>query len=548
MKLTKKPINPKLSKSLNRRLLQYVGENQYFTYHKIYTTITGNDRAGLILSYLIYKASYYNNFFYITINQMIKDLGYSKDIQHYNIKKLITEGFITKNRKKTYGKRHFVVNFEIILNALIEYKKLNSDKNYSVYEKKDFNNSLKFIKKTINILDKNEIKTANETTENSSECSRKIRKDVFVKSENRSEDKVKPEANHKQSPIELIKQDSKKQHTKQVTSNLVKKIIDEKLLLLISQLIKRGISEYTAKKLVCEFETILIQNQITYFDFLINEKHYQMKNKGGFLRKSIEENYTIPVDYISPEKKQKKKKLIEKHKKEKLEKRKKEDENAIQKRIKELEKRKNKYSNVQKYNKLWSKIMKTIKQSDNINGTTKIMLTDTFIQEIRTENAIQVYIINVLSKFHKKWLDEHISLLEKITNKKFRFIFDEQIDKQIKSNNEITQDNKPIEKISMIEQEPVPEEIKKKVKKYIETKRCIKLWKQILIRLADKIGSELMEFWKQSKIIDIQGKVLIIEINDYEMLGLCEFRSNAIKKAMEELTDEIYGVRWRCLD
>ena len=73
---------------------------------------------------------------------------------------------------------------------------------------------------------------------------------------------------------------------------------------LVIELVKRGITEATAQDLVKQFPDN-IQNQINYFDFLV-ESHSEKvsQNPAGFLRTSIEKNYNAPANYISPEARQ----------------------------------------------------------------------------------------------------------------------------------------------------------------------------------------------------------------------------------------------------
>lgn len=66
------------------------------------------------------------------------------------------------------------------------------------------------------------------------------------------------------------------------------------------QLIQRGITQTTAKELVKDYAISQIQDQITVFDWLVEKKSpLVQKNPAGFLRKSIEENYQPPKEYIN---------------------------------------------------------------------------------------------------------------------------------------------------------------------------------------------------------------------------------------------------------
>ena len=84
---------------------------------------------------------------------------------------------------------------------------------------------------------------------------------------------------------------------------------------LVEELIKKGISGKSAHKLVID-NPDRIKPQINYFNFL--EKHHPErfnKNPAGFLRKSIEENYSPPADYVSPKEQEQKKKQRDEFKK-----------------------------------------------------------------------------------------------------------------------------------------------------------------------------------------------------------------------------------------
>lgn len=73
---------------------------------------------------------------------------------------------------------------------------------------------------------------------------------------------------------------------------------------LIFELVKHGIPEPTAQQLV-ESYAERIETQIKYHDHRLRLHAEQVsKNPAGFLRKAIEENWTAPADYISPEEQQ----------------------------------------------------------------------------------------------------------------------------------------------------------------------------------------------------------------------------------------------------
>jgi len=66
------------------------------------------------------------------------------------------------------------------------------------------------------------------------------------------------------------------------------------------QLILRGITQSTVRKLVKVYTINQIQEQITVFDWLVeNMSPLVQKNPAGFLRKSIEENYEPPKEYAN---------------------------------------------------------------------------------------------------------------------------------------------------------------------------------------------------------------------------------------------------------
>jgi len=199
------------------------------------------------------------------------------------------------------------------------------------------------------------------------------------------------------------------------------KILDDFSIITV-ELLKRGITEKTAKKLIKKYPIEQIKTQISYFDYLVNIQSPNIqKNPAGFLRKSIEENYNAPVEYKSPEQIEKKKKLIEKRKKEKLESEKQETENNKRKLSKELEKRKSKYPKAKQHNKLWQELIEIINNS-NLGANTKIFLTlGSFIQEIKQNGDREIIVVNLASSFHKNWLDKKLDKLEEITNKHFVF-------------------------------------------------------------------------------------------------------------------------------
>jgi len=70
---------------------------------------------------------------------------------------------------------------------------------------------------------------------------------------------------------------------------------------LVTEMIKRGVTAYTAKRLFSKYPD-RIQQQLNHFNFLQKQHPERLgKNPAGFLRKSIEDNYSPPVDYVSPE-------------------------------------------------------------------------------------------------------------------------------------------------------------------------------------------------------------------------------------------------------
>ena len=67
---------------------------------------------------------------------------------------------------------------------------------------------------------------------------------------------------------------------------------------MLKQLVERGITNSTARKLAKEHPIEQIQNQIEVFDWLKETRsHLVEKNPAGFLRKAIEENYEPPKEY-----------------------------------------------------------------------------------------------------------------------------------------------------------------------------------------------------------------------------------------------------------
>ena len=85
--------------------------------------------------------------------------------------------------------------------------------------------------------------------------------------------------------------------------------IEDKALI---QLMQRGITKLVAEALVCSFASEQIQRQIEVFDYLIENKNPLVaKNPAGFLRKSIEENYHPPKEYLGQRNKKDKKQKIE---------------------------------------------------------------------------------------------------------------------------------------------------------------------------------------------------------------------------------------------
>jgi len=71
----------------------------------------------------------------------------------------------------------------------------------------------------------------------------------------------------------------------------------------IAQLIQRGITKAVANTLFNNFPIDQIQKQIEIFDWLIDRKSPLLaKNSAGFLRKSIEEDYQPPEEYVKGQK------------------------------------------------------------------------------------------------------------------------------------------------------------------------------------------------------------------------------------------------------
>jgi hypothetical protein len=65
------------------------------------------------------------------------------------------------------------------------------------------------------------------------------------------------------------------------------------------QLIKRGVTEIVATELVKKYSTQQIERQVEVFDWLLEVRSPLLeKNPPGFLRKSIEENYQPPKEYL----------------------------------------------------------------------------------------------------------------------------------------------------------------------------------------------------------------------------------------------------------
>ena len=77
--------------------------------------------------------------------------------------------------------------------------------------------------------------------------------------------------------------------------------IEDKVLI---QLMQRGITKSVAEDLVGCFVLEQIQKQIEVFDHLVENKNSLVaKNPAGFLRKSIEENYQPPKEYLNQQNK-----------------------------------------------------------------------------------------------------------------------------------------------------------------------------------------------------------------------------------------------------
>jgi len=179
-------------------------------------------------------------------------------------------------------------------------------------------------------------------------------------------------------------------------------IVKEEPTGLIGELIKRGISETVAKRLMEEYQTSQIEKQINYFDYLMNNNSSNIqKNPAGFLRKSIEENYTLPSGYKSYEQIEKEKIKVKKLKQEQI----KEEKKRVQKEIDEVQdninKRKAQYPNSEKYNKLWEQIKERLYQ---ISPSSQTFLYTTFIGDIN-DNII---IIDFSSEFYKKWFNDYL--------------------------------------------------------------------------------------------------------------------------------------------
>lgn len=93
---------------------------------------------------------------------------------------------------------------------------------------------------------------------------------------------------------------------KQVTDNKIERSQDESDI--VGNLIKRGIIKTTAIKLSSNYLNEQIKRQIDIFDWLIKNKSPLVeKNPAGFLRKSIEENYQPPKEYLDQQNRKDKK-------------------------------------------------------------------------------------------------------------------------------------------------------------------------------------------------------------------------------------------------
>ncbi len=67
---------------------------------------------------------------------------------------------------------------------------------------------------------------------------------------------------------------------------------------LVDQLTDRGLGRKVAEQLVAKKSETLIANQIAYFDFVIETKPEAITNRGGYLRKAIEEEFGQPAGYL----------------------------------------------------------------------------------------------------------------------------------------------------------------------------------------------------------------------------------------------------------
>jgi len=75
--------------------------------------------------------------------------------------------------------------------------------------------------------------------------------------------------------------------------------VEEFSISMAERLAQRGLTEATARKLVKNYSTERIQRQMEIFDWLVEHgSPLVRKNPAGYLRKSIEENYEPPADYL----------------------------------------------------------------------------------------------------------------------------------------------------------------------------------------------------------------------------------------------------------
>lgn len=80
------------------------------------------------------------------------------------------------------------------------------------------------------------------------------------------------------------------------------------------KLMQRGITGATANKIISSYQVEQIQKQIDIFDWLMKNKSLLVKkNSAGFLRKSIEENYQPPKEYLNQQNKKDKEQIKEDH-------------------------------------------------------------------------------------------------------------------------------------------------------------------------------------------------------------------------------------------